>query len=154
MGLREEINESLKSAMKARDQKRVSTMRLMLAGLKERDIANRSEDSRAGIGEEEILSLLAKMIRQREESVSIYESGGRPELAAAEKQEIAIIREFLPRQMSEAEVEAAATAAVAELHATSMKDMGKVMALLKERHAGRMDFGRAGSVVRQLLAPG
>ena len=96
MELRERLNDSLKSAMKARDQKRVSTLRLVLAGLKDRDIANRSEESRAGIGDDEIFSLLAKMIRQREESASMYESGGRPELAAAEREEIAIIGEFLP----------------------------------------------------------
>jgi uncharacterized protein YqeY len=152
MGLREEINESLKNAMKARDQKRVSTLRLMLAGVKDRDIANRSEERREGIGEDEILSLLAKMIRQREESASAYEGGGRPELAAAEKEEIAIIREFLPRQMSESEAEAAVKSVIAELGAGSMKDMGKVMAALKERYAGQMDFGKAGGVVRQLLA--
>jgi uncharacterized protein YqeY len=152
MELRERLNDSLKSAMKARDQKRVSTLRLMLAGLKDRDIANRSEESRAGIGEDEIFSLLAKMIRQREESASMYESGGRPELAAAEREEIAIIGEFLPRQMSEEETGVAARAVVAELGAGSMKDMGKVMAVLKGRYAGQMDLGKAGVVVRQLLA--
>jgi hypothetical protein len=151
MGLRERLNDSLKIAMKARDQKRVSTLRLVLAGLKDRDIANRSEESRAGIGESEIISLLGKMIRQCEESASMYESGGRPELAAAEREEIAIIGEFLPRQMSEEETGAAARAAVAELGAGSMKDMGKVMAVLKERYAGQMDLGKAGAVVRQLL---
>lgn len=152
MGLRERLNDSLKSAMKARDQKRVSTLRLVLAGLKDRDIANRSEESRAGIGESEIVSLLAKMIRQREESAAVYESNGRPELARAEQEEIAIIGEFLPRQLSEEETGAAARAVVAELGAGSMKDMGKVMAALKERYAGQMDPGKAGAVVRQMLA--
>lgn len=152
MGLREQLSDTLKSAMKARDQKRVSTLRLVLAGLKDRDIANRSEESREGVGDDEILSLLAKLIRQREESATMYESGGRPELAAAEREEIAIIREFLPRQMSEEETSTAAKSVAAELGAASMKDMGKVMAALKERYAGQMDLGKAGGVVRQLLA--
>lgn len=154
MGLRERLNDALKGAMKARAQRRVSTLRLVLAGLKERDIANRTEDSRAGIGDDEILSLLAKMIRQREESASTYDAGGRPELAAAEREEIAIIREFMPRQMDAAEMKQAAERAIAEAGAASMKDMGRVMALLKERHAGEMDFGQAGAVVKALLAPG
>ncbi|HEY2446782.1 MAG TPA: GatB/YqeY domain-containing protein [Rhizomicrobium sp.] len=152
MVLREKINDSLKSAMKAREPKRVSTLRLILAALKERDIAGRSEESREGIGDDEILTLLAKMIRQREESVAVYESGGRPELAAGEREEIAIIRDFLPAQMSDEEMDAAVKSAAAELGAASMKDMGKVMAALKERYAGRMDFGKAGGMVKQLLA--
>lgn len=152
MALRDRLNENLKEAMKARNQKRVSTLRLVLAALKERDIANRSEESRAGIADEDILTLLAKMIRQREESASVYESGGRPELAAGERDEIAIIREFLPRQMGEDEMRAAAKAAIAETGAALPKDMGRVMAALKQRHAGQMDFGRAGGIVKDLLA--
>jgi uncharacterized protein YqeY len=152
MGLREQLNEQLKAAMKSRAQRRVSTLRLMLAALKERDIANRSEESRAGVSDEEILSLLGKMIRQREESANTYESGGRPELAAAERDEITIIREFMPRQMSDDEVKQAAERAVAESGATSLKDMGRIMALLKERHAGEMDFGRAGVIVKTILS--
>ncbi len=151
MGLRERLNDALKEAMKARTPRRVSTLRLVLAALKERDIANRSEESRAGIGEEEILTLLAKMIRQREESANAYDSGGRPELAAAEREEIAIIREFMPRQMDEAEMKKAAERTIAETGAASVKDMGRVMALLKERHAGEMDFGKAGAMVKTLL---
>lgn len=150
--LRVRFNESLKEAMKARNQKRVSTLRLMLAALKERDIASRTEESRAGIGDDEILSLLAKMIRQREESAAMYESGGRPELAASEREEIAIIREFLPRQMSEEETRAAVLAVTDELGARSMKDMGRIMAALKERYAGQMDFGNAGAAVKGLLS--
>lgn len=150
--LRVRFNESLKEAMKARNQKRVSTLRLMLAALKERDIASRTEESRAGIGDDEILSLLAKMIRQREESAAMYESGGRPELAASEREEIAIIREFLPRQMSEEETRAAVLAVTDELGARSMKDMGRIMAALKERYAGQMDFGKAGAAVKGLLS--
>ena len=150
--LRERFNDALKEAMKAREQKRVSTLRLILAALKERDIANRSEESREGIADDEILSLLAKMIKQREESAAIYESGGRPELAAGEREEIVIIREFLPRQMSDEETRAAARAAAQELGAASMKDMGRVMAALKERYAGQMDFAKAGGVIKALLS--
>jgi uncharacterized protein len=152
MNLRERFNESLKEAMKARDQRRVSTLRMVMAALKDRDIANRSEESRAGIGNDDILSLLAKLIKQREESASVYESGGRPELAAAERAEIAIIREFQPRQMTQEETLAAAGAVVAQLGAGTIKEMGPVMAVLKERYAGQMDFARAGAIVRELLA--
>src|SRR5215472_13022251 len=131
MGLREQFNEQLKEAMKARAQKRVSTLRLVLAALKEKDIAGRTEESRAGVSDEEILALLAKMIRQREESAETYEKGGRPELAAGEREEITIIREFMPRQMSEDEMKAATRAVIAETGAASVKDMGRVMAALK-----------------------
>lgn len=150
--LRERFNAALKDAMKARNPKRVSTLRLVLAALKDRDIANRSAEDRAEIGDDEILSLLAKMIRQREESAALYETGGRPELAAAEREEIAIIREFLPRQLSDEELHAAVRAVVGELGAASVKDMGRVMAALKERYAGQMDFGKVGVAVRDLLA--
>jgi uncharacterized protein len=153
MTLRDRLNETLKQAMKARDQKRVSTVRLVLAALKERDIANRTEESRAGIGDDEILSLLAKMIKQREESAETYDKGGRPELAAGEREEIAIIRDFMPTQMNEEEVKEAVAKTIAETGAASMKDMGRVMAALKERYAGQMDFGRAGGIVKDLLAP-
>lgn len=152
MGLREQFQEALKDAMRARDQKRVSTLRMMLASLKERDIANRSEASREGVGDGEILSLLAKMIKQREESVAAFEAGGRPELAASEREEIAIIREFQPAQMSESETRSAAAAAIGEAGASAPRDMGKVMAMLKERYGGRMDFSKAAVVVKDLLA--
>lgn len=151
MTLRGRFNDALKEAMKARDQKRVSTLRMVLAALKERDIAQRTEENREGVPDEEILSLLAKMIRQREESATAFESGGRPELAAAEREEITIIREFQPRQMTAEEVSAAARAVVTELGASSLKDMGQVMAALKERYAGQMDFGKAGGTVKELL---
>ncbi len=152
MGLREQFNGALKEAMKAKDARRVSTLRLVLAALKDRDIANRSDASRSGIGDDEILLLLAKMIKQREESAAAYESGGRPELATAEREEIAIIQGFLPKQMSEADVEASAQAVIAELGAISMKDMGKVVATLKERYAGRMDFAKASGIVKRQLS--
>ena len=152
MGLREQLNEAMKDAMRAKEARRLSTIRLVLAAIKDKDIANRTEDSRVGISDGEILSLLGKMIKQREESAATYESGGRPELAAAEREEIAIIQAYLPRQMSDAEVEAAAKGVIAELGAASMKDMGKVIGTLKERYAGQMDFGRASSLVKDRLS--
>ena len=152
MSLRENFDQALKDAMRARDQKRVSTLRLVLAALKDRDIANRSEASREGIGDDEILSLLAKMIKQREESAAAFDAGGRPELAASEREEIAIIREFQPVQMGESDVRSAVATAITELNASSPKDMGKVMAVLKAHYAGRMDFARAAVVVKELLA--
>jgi uncharacterized protein len=152
MGLREQINDSLKEAMKARDQKRVGTLRLVNAALKDKDIAARTETSRELLGDEEILSLLAKMIKQREDSIAAYEAGNRPELAAAEKDEIAIIREFMPKQMSTDEAKAAIAEVIADVGATSMKDMGKVMGALKERFAGQMDFGKASGQVKDALS--
>src|SRR5580704_6807610 len=130
MGLRERLSDAVKEAMKARQQKRLSTLRLVTAALKDRDIAARTEESRAGVSDDEILSLLAKMIKQREESAETYEKGGRPELAAAEREEIVIIREFMPLQMGDEDVKVAAQSAIAETGAASMKDMGRVMAAL------------------------
>src|SRR5690348_7395993 len=153
MSLRQKMTDAMKEAMKAKDAKRLATVRLMLAALKDRDIAARSETSRELLGDDEILSLLAKMIKQREESAAVYLQGGRPELADNEKAEIAIIREFMPKQMDEAEAKAAIAAVVAELGATSVKDMGKVMGALKERYAGQMDFGRASGQVKEALTP-
>jgi uncharacterized protein YqeY len=115
MGLREQLNEKMKEAMKAREQRRLSTIRLMLAALKDRDIANRTEESREGVSDDEILSLLAKMIKQREESAETYDRGGRPELASAEREEIVIIREFMPKQLGEEEAKAAVRGVIAEL---------------------------------------
>src|SRR6476659_4295993 len=152
MALREQLNDQLKASMRAKDQKRVATMRMILAALKDRDIAARTETSREGVPDEEVLSLLAKMIKQREESAAAFESGGRPELAASEREEIAIIREFLPQQMSTEESRAAAQSVIAELGASSMKEMGKVMAALKERYAGQMDFAKASATVKELLS--
>jgi uncharacterized protein YqeY len=152
MGLREQFNDALKTAMKAREPRRVSTLRLVLAAIKDRDIAGRTAESRDGVSDDEILSLLAKMIKQREESAAIYEQGGRPELAAAEREEIAIIREFMPQQMSADHAKQAMQAVIAELGAASMKDMGKVMAALKERYAGQMDFAQASGAVKELLS--
>jgi uncharacterized protein YqeY len=153
MSLRQKMTDAMKEAMKAKDTKRLATVRLMLAALKDRDIAARSETSRELLGDDEILSLLAKMIKQREESAAVYVQGGRPELAENERAEIVIIREFMPKQMEEADAKAAIAAVVAELGATSVKDMGKVMTALKERYAGQMDFGRASGQVKEALAP-
>jgi uncharacterized protein YqeY len=151
MGLREQINDSLKEAMKAKDQKRVGTLRLVNAALKDRDIAARTETSRELLGDDEILLLLAKMIKQREDSIVAYEAGKRPELADAERAEIAVIREFMPKQMSAEDTKAAIAKVIADLGASSMKDMGKVMATLKERFAGQMDFAKASGAVKDAL---
>jgi uncharacterized protein YqeY len=151
MGLREQINDSLKEAMKAKDQKRVGTLRLVNAALKDRDIAARTETSRELLGDDEILSLLAKMIKQREDSIAAYDAGKRPELADAERAEIAVIREFMPKQMSAEDAKAAIAKVIADLGASSIKDMGKVMATLKERFAGQMDFAKASGAVKEAL---
>jgi len=151
MGLREQINDSLKEAMKAKDQKRVGTLRLVNAALKDRDIAARTETSRELLGYDEILSLLAKMIKQREDSIAAYDAGKRPELADAERAEIAVIREFMPKQMSAEDAKAAIAKVIADLGASSIKDMGKVMATLKERFAGQMDFAKASGAVKEAL---
>jgi len=152
MGLREQFSDQLEEAMKAKDVRRVSTLRLVLSALKDRDIANRTEESRVGISDDEVLSLLAKMIKQREESAETYDRGGRPELAAGEREEIGIIREFMPRQMTDEEAKATVQHVIAATGAASMKDMGKVMTALKERFAGQMDFGKAGGTVKGLLS--
>jgi uncharacterized protein len=151
MALREAITTAMKEAMKAKDQTRLGTLRLILAAIKDRDIAGRTEDSRAGIADDEILGLLAKMIKSREDSIALYKQGGRPELAAAEAAEIAVIREFMPQQMGTEEASAAIDAAIAETGAGSIKDMGKVMAHLKGHFAGKMDFAAASAAVKAKL---
>lgn len=153
MSLRAELTDAMKQAMKAKDAKRLATVRLVLAALKDRDIAARSETNRELLGDDEILTLMAKMIKQREESAAAYDAGARPELAAGEREEIAVIRTFMPRQMDEAETAAAIKAVMDELGASSIKDMGKVMAVLKERYAGRMDFGKASAAAKAALSP-
>ncbi len=151
--LRQQIDESLKTAMKARtDKVRVSTLRLINAAIKDRDIAARSCDRCEGVSDDEVLAILTKMVKQREDSAAAYEKGCRPDLAEQERAEIAIIREFLPRQMDEAEISNAVKSVIAELEASGLKDMGKVMAALKARHAGAMDFGRAGAMIKAVLA--
>lgn len=149
--LRQQLNDKLKSAMLAKDARVVSTIRLILAALKDRDIAARSRNVMDGIGDDEILSMLQSMIKQRRESISLYEQGGRLELAQQEQDEITIIETFLPAQMSEAEATEAVRTVIAEIGATGIKDMGKVMAALKERFAGRMDFTKASALTKKEL---
>lgn len=149
--LRQRLSDALKDALKSKDQVGVSTIRLILAALKDRDIAARSKGNMDGIGEDEILGLLQGMIKQRQESIGLYEKGGRLELAEQERNEIVVIERFLPKQMSEAEMAAAVREAIEEAGAQSIKDMGKVMAALKSRHAGQMDFSKASALVKQAL---
>jgi uncharacterized protein YqeY len=153
MGLREQINDSVKEAMKAKDSKRLGTLRLINAAIKDRDIAARTETSRDLLGDDDLLGLLAKMIKQREDSIAAYDAGNRPELAQVERDEIAVIREFMPKQMSDDEAKAAIAKVIAETGAASVKDMGKVMNALKERYQGQMDFGKASGAVKTLLTP-
>jgi uncharacterized protein YqeY len=149
--LRQRFTDSLKQAMRDKDQLAVSTLRLVLAKLKERDIEARPKGNAEGIGEAEIQQMLQGMIKQRRESIELYEKGGRPELAAKEQGEISIIERFLPQQLSDAEAEAAIRAVIAETGAAGMKDMGRVMAALKERHAGQIDPAKASQAVKRLL---
>ena len=150
--MRERLNESLKTAMLAKDRRAVATLRLILAALKDRDIAERGKDNHKGLANDEIVVLLQSMIKQRRESIELYERGGRAELARQETEEIAIIERFLPPQMSKAEVESAVGAVINEIGASSLKDMGRAMALLRERYAGRMDFAKAGAAAKARLA--
>jgi hypothetical protein len=137
--------------MKARDSRTVSTVRLILAGLKERDVAARGQGNPDGLSEPEIQRMLQAMVKQRRESIALYRQGNRPDLAEHENEEIAIIESFLPRQLNEGEIEAAAKAVISETGATTAKDLGKVMSALRERHSGVIDLGRAGAIVRRLL---
>ena len=148
--MRVTINAALKAATKVQDKRRMSTLRLISAAIKDRDIAARGL-GKAEASDAELLELLAKMIKQREESEKIYTQAGRAELAQQESEEIAIIREFLPRQLSEADIQQAIGAAIAEAGASSVKDMGKVMAALKARYAGQMDFAKASAMVKATL---
>ena len=150
--LRQRLNDALKEAMKARDLRSVSTIRLVLAQLKDRDIAARPGGNATGIGESEIVEMLGKMVKQRQESIVLYKQGKRPDLVQHEEEEIAIIERFMPKQMDEQETAAAIDAALSETGAQSLKDMGRVMALLKERFAGKLDFAKAGALVKQRLA--
>jgi uncharacterized protein len=149
--LRQAFRDRLKEAMKARDSRTVSTVRLILAGLKERDVAARGQGKPDGLSDGEIQRMLQAMIKQRRESIALYRQGNRPDLAHQESEEIVVIESFLPRQLDEGEIEAAAKAAIDETAATTVKDLGKVMAALRERHGGVIDLGRAGAIVRQLL---
>ncbi|MCB2099714.1 MAG: GatB/YqeY domain-containing protein [Rhodobacterales bacterium] len=149
--LRERLNDTLKAAMKEKNEVTVSTVRLILAALKDRDIVARGQGNLEGIGEDEILVLLQSMIKQRRESIELYTKGGRQELADQEAAEITVIEHFLPEQMTPEEMTEAVTSLIVELDAKTLKDMGRTMAALKERYAGRMDFGRASGLVKQQL---
>ena len=149
--LRDKINDALKEAMKAKNERAVSTLRLINAALKNADIEARGAGKPA-LGDAEVLTVLQKMIKQRQESVELYEKGGRAELAANERGEIEVIQSYLPKQMSDAEVEAAIKAAIAEAGASSVKDMGKVIAALRAKYAGQMDFGKASGLVKTALS--
>jgi uncharacterized protein YqeY len=149
--LRESINAALREAMKGGDKRRVSTLRLVNAALKNADIDARGR-GKGPLSDEEVFGLLQKMIKQRQESRELYEKGSRAELAAQEREEIEIIAAYLPSQMAEAEMRSVIEALVKETGAAAMKDMGKVMAALKERYAGKMDFAKASGVVKALLA--
>ena len=151
--LREQIDAALKTAMKARDDKaRVSTLRLINAAIKDRDIAARSEDRHDGVSDDEVTAILMKMVKQREDSAQQYDKGCRPDLAEQERGEIAVIREFLPRQLDESEIESAVAGVIEEEGAESLKDMGRCMGRLKERYPGAMDFGRAGAMMKKALS--
>lgn len=152
MGLRDDITAALKEAMKAGDRKRLSTLRLMQAAIKDKDINARTEGHDSALTPDSgLVELFAKMVKQRQDSIAAYEQGGRPELAQNEKDEIAVIQSFMPKQMNDDEMKAAVAGVIAAVGATSVKDMGKVMAELKARYAGQMDMGKAGAVVKALL---
>ncbi len=150
-GLRERINADLKEAMKAQDKRRVSTLRLIMAAFKDRDIQSRGTGRDDTPSEADLQGVLTRMIKQRKESAATYDEGGRPELAEAERAEITIIETYLPRQMSAEEIRTAVASAVETTGAAGLKDMGRVMAALKERYAGRMDMAKAGQMTRDLL---
>lgn len=149
--MHERFNEALKVALKSQDKVRISTLRLINAAIKDRDIADRTDNGGAGVSENVVLEILAKMIKQRQESLSAYEEAGRLDLADQERSEIVIIQEFMPRQLEDDEIIAAVDAALAEVGAETLKDMGKVMGLLKQKYTGQMDFGKAGARVKEKL---
>jgi len=149
--MHERFNEALKVALKSQDKVRISTLRLINAAIKDRDIADRTDNGGVGVSEDVVLEILAKMIKQRQESLSAYEEAGRLDLADQERSEIVIIQEFMPRQLEDDEIIAAVDAALADVGAETLKDMGKVMGLLKQKYTGQMDFGKAGARVKEKL---
>ena len=152
MALREDITAALKDAMKSGDKKKLSTLRLMQAAIKDKDINSRTEGHDSALTSDPgIAELFAKMVKQRQDSVAAYEQGGRPELAQNERDEITVIQSFMPKQMSDEEAKAAVAGVIAAVGASSVKDMGKVMAELKTKFAGQMDMGKAGGIVKALL---
>lgn len=151
MDLRSRVNEAMKDAMRAKEADRLSTLRLINAAIKDRDIALRGEGNDEGVGDSEVLGILGKMVKQRHESARAYEEGGRLELAEKERSEVGVIEEFLPKQLAGDEVANAVDAAIAETGASSIRDMGKVMGILKDKYVGRMDFSAVGSMVKDRL---
>ena len=151
--LREQINDVLKTAMKAKQQTKVSTLRLINAAIKDRDIADRTKGGadEKGISDDGILQLLQSMVKQRHDSIEAYEKGGRPELAARESEEIEVIQQFLPEQLSDTDMNTAVISVIEEIGAESLKEMGSVMAKLREEYAGRLDFGKASGIVKERL---
>lgn len=152
MAMRARISDALKQAMKDKAADRLSTLRLINAAIKDKDIAARATGNDDGVAEGEVLAILGKMSKQRLESARAYEEGGRLDLAEREREEIAVIEEFLPRQLSDKEVTAAVDEAISEQGATSIRDMGKVIGVLKQKYTGRMDFGKVGPMVKERLS--
>lgn len=152
MTMRDRLQAAMKDAMRAKEAARLSTLRLINAAIKDRDIAARGDGQDDGVSDADILGILGKMVKQRQESARAYEEGGRLELAEKELEEIRVIEEFLPRQLEPDEVAAAIREAIAEAGATSIRDMGKVMAVLKGRYTGQMDFGAVGPRIKDMLA--
>lgn len=151
MDMRTRVNSALKDAMKAKEADRLSTLRLINAAIKDRDIALRGEGNDDGVADDEVLGILGKMVKQRHESARAYEEGGRLELAEKERTEITVIEEFLPKQLSEAESTAAIADAIKKTNAESIRDMGKVMGVLKGQYTGQMDFSKVGALVKDQL---
>ena len=151
MSLRERLQIALKEAMKAKEAERLSTLRLINAAIKDREIAGRGEAGDQEVGDPEILAIMGKMVKQRQESLGMYEQGGRPELAQQEREEMEIIQSYMPKQLSDDEAKKAVAAVIAAIGASSVKDMGKVMAELKAKYAGQMDMAKAGGIVKGLL---
>ncbi len=148
--MRDEINQALKTAIKMQDKRRMSTLRLVSAAIKDRDIAARSSDKKC-VSDAEVMEILAKMVKQRHESIKTYNEGGRPELAQQEKEEIDIIKSFLPKQLSEDEIRDAVVDLMEEIGCAGLKDMGKTMGALKERYTGKMDFAKASQIVKSQI---
>ncbi|MEM5467858.1 GatB/YqeY domain-containing protein [Celeribacter marinus] len=151
MDMRDRINTALKTAMKEKDKERLSTLRLINAAIKDRDIAARGEGDDSGVEDTDVLQILGKMVKQRQESAKAFEEGGRIELADKERSEILIVEEFLPRQLDAKETETAIDAAIAETNAESIRDMGKVMGVLKAKYTGQLDFGAVGGKIKAKL---
>ncbi len=152
MTLREQLTADMKDAMKSGDKKKVATLRLMNAAIKDKDINSRTEGHESTLTPDAgIMDLLIKMVKQRQDSITAFDQGGRPELAQNERDEMAIIQSYMPKQMDEAEAKAAVASVIAAINATSIKDMGKVMAELKTKYAGQMDMAKVGGIVKALL---